>query len=311
MSQISLFTPAIEHKEKALAAMQNLALAEALDALHIAIQIDPSLADLDTLTRAAEFLHDLGVNPKTRVAGLAGAWRHLAEARSSMSRAQHAILASLLCEHVVELLPPDYCDYAAPESRTLHIGYCYLVLKNADAAHQKLLDYLTARPHEFHPALWGYFGDACWLLKRRDESNSGYVRALFMDSQSLDLPMLKHPELRRIYEELVNRHGAETGLALLPIESWLRGVLHIPRNNTYLATFIQQQRFDHSAELLLYGAQRYHQFALCLFIDQSGLHGDLDFDARVEMQRLDGELFRRYLAAIASRPGTERILERW
>jgi hypothetical protein len=143
--------------------------------------------------------------------------------------------------------------------------------------------------------LWGYFGDACHLLKRHDESNSGYVRALFMDPQRVDIAMLKSPELRQIYEDLASRRGDEVARALLPIESWLRGVLSIPRNNTYLAKFIQQQRFDHSSELLLYPAQRYHQFALCLYIDRSGLHGDIDFDARIEMQRLDAELFRRYL----------------
>jgi tetratricopeptide (TPR) repeat protein len=295
MSQISLFTPAIDHKERALAAMRHLALEEALKALRASKQIDPSLADLDMLIQAAEFLHHLGVNPKTRVPGLASAWQHLTEARSTMSRAQHSVLESLICQHVLELLPPDYCDYAAPESRTLHIGYCYLVLSHPEAAHKKLLDYLTSRPSDFHPALWGYFGDACHLLKRHDESNSGYVRALFMDPQRVDIAMLKSPELRQIYEDLASRRGDEVARALLPIESWLRGVLHIPRNNTYLAKFIQQQRFDHSSELLLYPAQRYHQFALCLYIDQSGLHGDIDFDARTEMQRLDAELFRRYL----------------
>ena len=52
-----------------------------------------------------------------------------------------------------------------------------------------------------------------------------------------------------------------------------------------------------TALVLLFPAQRYHQFALCLYIDQSELHGDIDFDARMEMQRLDKALFRRYLEA--------------
>lgn len=326
MSQISLFTPAIEHKERALQAMRHLKLEEARKELLTAKEIDPSLADLGMLIAGVEFLFGLSINSRTRPKGLAQAWRRLHETKDpsatapiKMSRALHSFLESLLCQRVLELLPPDYCDFSAPDTQTLHVGYCYLALGQTEMAHKKLLDYLstslktgfTSRPDESHPILWGYFGDASYLLNRHEESNSGYVRALFMDPQSADMRMLKNPDLRRIYHELSAQHEAEIARARLPIEGWLQGTLQIPRGNAYLAQFIQQQRFDHSAELLLYPTQRTYQFALCLYIDQSGLHGDIDFDARTEMQRLDGDLFRRYLTAIESRPGPERTLERW
>ncbi|NIR49042.1 hypothetical protein GWO43_11375 [candidate division KSB1 bacterium] len=312
MAQINLFTPAIIHKEKALTALQRLALKEAQEQLQTAREIDPSLADLEMLTHTVDFLRKVGVHSKTRPPGLVRAWRRLREAKDSTpSRTMYAILETTLCRRILERLPDDYNDYVHPSSGGLHIGYCHLVLQNAEAAHKKLLDYLTAHAEESHPLLWGYFGDAGYLLNRSDESNSGYLRALFMDPQAVDLAMLKQPQIRTIYDELCEQHDDDLARALLPSEAWLQGVLHIPPGNTYLAKFIQRRRFDLSAELLLYPTQRSHQFALCLYVDQSGLHGDIDFNAREEMQRLDGELFRRYLAVLESRPGPQRILERW
>lgn len=296
--QINLFTPAIAYKEKALDAMQRFALKEAQNHLKTAQQIDPYLADLDTLSRAVEFLLDLSVQPKTKTSGLTRAWRKVCEARKSVPRAVHSVLESLICNRVLQLLPPDYCDYVDSKTRTLHIAYCYLVLNRPDEAHKKLLDYLTSHPDETHACLWGYFGDASYQLKRHEESKSGYLRAFFMDPQSVDLERLQNPQLQQIYKNLCRQHPEETARALLPIHSWLEGVLQIPRGNTWLARFVQQRRFDLSAELLLYPTRRYHQFALCLYIDQSGLQGDVDFETRDEMKRLDQELFQQYLEVL-------------
>lgn len=294
-NQIELFTPAIEHKQKALDAMYGFALKRAKTELEIAQEIDPYLADVQTLLQATEFLIKLGVHAKIKSAGLARAWDKVREARATLPRAVHSVVETSICGRVMQCLPPDYSDFVDPKEKNLHIGYCCLILNRPDEAYGKLLEYLTSHADVFYPRLWGYFGDACYQLKRHEESNSGYLRALFMDAQAVDMERLQHPDLQRIVKDLRSRHREETARALLPIHSWLEGVLHIPKGDTWLARLIRKQRFDLSAELLLYPAQRYHQFALCLYIDQSGLHGDIDFDARIEMQRLDETLFQRYL----------------
>ncbi len=297
--QIDLFTAAIGHKQKALKELHRLALTRARTELETAQEIDPYLADLKTLLEATEFLLTLGIHPKTRSSGLTRAWQKVQEVRSALPRAVHSVAETLICERAITCLPPDYSDFVDPERKILHIGYCYLVLNRFEEAHKTLLDYLTAHPEESHPELWGYFGDASYQLKRHKEWNGGYLRALFMDAQMVDMERIQHPELKRIFEELRRQHPEETARALLPIYSCLEGVLHIPRGNTWLAWTIRKQRFGHGTELLLYPAQRYHQFALCLYIDQSGSGDDIDFDARAEMQRLDAELFHEYLARLA------------
>ncbi|MFQ5639160.1 MAG: hypothetical protein ACE5IR_14355 [bacterium] len=298
--QIELFSAAIAHKQKALDALQKFAFRKAKTHLEIALEIDPYLADLTTLLQATKFLLNRKVHAKTEPPGLLRAWQKVEKAGAALPRAVHAIVEPLICERMVQCLPPDYTDFVDPKEKTLHIGYCYLELNRFEQAHEKLLDYLTAHPEESHPRLWGYFGDAAYKLNRREECNSGYLRALFMDAQSVDLERLRHPALHRIYRNLQRRRLKETARALMPIYCWLAKVLHIPKGNTLLARVIQKQRFDHSARLLLYPDERYHQFALCLYIDQSGMHGDIDFDARTEMQRLDARLFRRYLEVVGS-----------
>lgn len=298
--QIELFSAAIAHKQKALEALQRFAFRKAKTQLEIAREIDPYLADLATLLQATKWLLNRGVHAKSKPPGLLKAWHRVEKARTALPCAVHAIVEPLICELMVQCLPPDYTDFIDPKEKTLHIGYCYVALNRFEEAHEKLLDYLTAHAAESHPRLWGYFGDAAYKLNRRDESNSGYLRALFIDAQSVDMARLRHPGLQRIYRDLRRRHIQETARALMPIRCWLEKVLHIPQGNTLLARVIRKQRFDHSAKLLLYPAERYHQFALCLYIDQSGLHGEIDFDARTEMQRLDTALFRRYLLRVGS-----------
>ncbi|MCH8874014.1 hypothetical protein IH824_14785 [candidate division KSB1 bacterium] len=291
---------------KALDAMRRFALPQAKAELRVAQEIDPSLADVKTLLQASEFLTELGLNAKTRASGLARAWTIIRDTRSTLAGAVHSILETLTCERIQHLLPADYADFVDSAEKSLHVGYCCLVLNRFEEAHRKLLDYLTSHSEESHPRLWGYFGDACYKLHRHDECNSGYLRALFMDAQAVDIKRMRHPDLQRIFDELRKQHPDKTARALLPIHTWLEKVLHIPKANTWLAQVIREQKFDHSRELLLYPAQRYRQFALCLYIDQSGLHGDIDFDARVEMQRLDGGLFRRYLEGVAKLEGNSQ-----
>lgn len=304
--QIDLFSAAIEHKQKALDALQRFALPQARTELVTAGEIDPYLADINTLLQAVDILLDFGLSANTKSSGLAAAWKEVRTARATLPRAVYARVERAICQRALQCLPADYSDFVAPKEKTLHAGYCCLVLNRPDEAYKKLLDYLTGHPDESHPALWGYFGDACCQLKRHDETNSGYLRALLTDAQAVDFTRLRHPDLRRIFKQLCSQHLEETSRALLPIHAWLEGVLHIPKGAAWLARTISRHRDDQSAELAPTPAQRYRQFALCLFIDQSGLHGDIAFDSRVEMQRLDAPLFRRYLREVDRKNSARR-----
>lgn len=296
--QTELFTPAIAHKEKALHALQRFVLPEAKSELEIAQEIDPYLADLTSLLQATEFMLEMDLGGRSKPAGLAKAWQKLNEARTVPSVAVFSLIETLICERLLQLLPPGTSDFSDGKENSPHTGYCCLVLNRFEEAHDKLLTYLTAHAEELHPRLWGYFGDASYKLRRHKDSNGGYLRALFLDPRAVDMVQMQHPELRHLLRELCNSHPDQTARALLPIHGWLEKILYIPKGNKWLAHAIGKQRFDHSDELLLYPDQRYHQFALCLYIDQAGLHGDIDFDARTEMQRLDGELFRQYLTQV-------------
>lgn len=295
--QPDLFSAAVEHKRTALDALQRFAFEQARTELEIAQAIDPYLADIGSLLQSAEFLVNLRIDLRTKSSGLARAWDEIREARDTLPRAAYSGVETLICERVVQCLPPAYSDFVDSTQKTLHVGYCWLILNRPEEAHSRLLAYLTSHVDDSCPELWGYFGDASYQLNRREESNSGYLRALFTNAQAVDLAQMRHPDLRRVVEDLRSQHPEETARALLPIHGWMERVLHIPKGNTWLSRVIREQRYDHSSQLLLFPAQRYHQFALCLYVDQSDLHGDIDFDARMEMQRLDKGLFRRYLEA--------------
>ena len=295
--QPDLFSAAVEHKRKALDALQRFAFRQAKTELETAHAIDPYLADIESLLQSAEFLAKLGIDLGSKSSALARAWDKVREARDALPRAVHSGVETLICERLAQCLPPDYSDFVDSARKTLHVGYCWLILNRPKEAHSRLLAYLTSHLNDSYPELWGYFGDASYQLNRREESNSGYLRALFMNPQAVDLEQIRHPGLQRIVEDLRSQHPEETARALLPIHGWLEGVLRIPKSDTWLTRVIREQRYDDSPELLSYPAQRYHQFALCLYIDQSDLHGDIDFDARMEMQRLDKALFHRYLEA--------------
>ncbi len=293
--QLGLFSVTVDHKQSALDCLQRFDLPQAKTELETASEIDFYLADVQTLLQCTNFLIDLGLSPHSKAASLAKAWLELQKESANLNAAARSFLETLICERIVQIVPNDFAGFTDADE-TLHVGYCFLVLNQPEQAYRKLLDFLTSRPSdESYPQLWGYFGDACYRLNHREECNSGYLCALFMQPQAVDLAQLAHPDLKRILEELCVQHDEETARALWPIHAFLENVLHISKGNIWLAQLIREQRFDHNSELFLYPAQRIYQFALCLYIDQSGLHGEIDFNARVEMQRLDAALFGRYL----------------
>jgi len=208
--QIELFTPAVAHKEKALGALQRFAIGEAKGHVESARQIDAYLADLGTLTLAVDVLLSLGIRPKTKPSSLARVWARIQRTGTDLPRPVRCVVEALLCERIVQLLPGDFCEFLDSNAKRLHVGTCYLVLNRPEQAHKKLLHSLSSHPAESYPRLWGYFADASFLPRRREEANSGYLRALLMDPQAVDVDRLKRPDLRCVVDDLRAQHEEET-----------------------------------------------------------------------------------------------------
>ena len=296
-NQINLFTPAIEHKQAALDAMQNFSFSEAKAELEIALEIDPYLADLFTLLQAVDFLLQADVHAGTDASGLVRAWKKLRQQRGTLPRPVSSVAETTICQRVLHVLPSDTSGFVDTEEKELHSGACYLILQRYEEAYDKLLYYLTAHTDEANARLWGYFGDACLKLMRHGEANIGYVRALFTDAQVVDMERLQQQDLKRFYRELIREFGEKTGKARLPIHAWMNNVLTIPKGNTWLAPWLRKCGYFVSEELSE-PWQRCQAFALLLYVDRSGLHNEVEVDVRTEMQRLDKDLFRQYLAKI-------------
>ncbi len=124
----------------------------------------------------------------------------------------------------------------------------------------------------------------------------------FLILHKIDLQTLQHAELRVVLEVLKREAQDENwARAVWPVHAWMKGVVQIPRGNTFLLPLARKQRSILGSELMLEPAQRARQFSQCLYIDQSGLHGEIQFDARAEMQNLDPEMFSRYLQEVERR----------
>jgi hypothetical protein len=81
----------------------------------------------------------------------------------------------------------------------------------------------------------------------------------------------------------------------------MKNILQIPAGNNFLLQQVRQQRSILGSELMLEPEQRVRQFSFCLYIDQSGLQSEIQFDARHEMKQLEPELFGLYLREVEMR----------
>jgi hypothetical protein len=308
MFQSELFIPAaLEYKEKGLRQLDEFDFKSAAESFAIAKEIDPYLADLDFLLLLAEYGRDHGVKPKTSAANLATLW-HAAQqnfAEGDLPQAAHRHLQQLLARHLLQTGQFTPAGFCGEKEKILHRGVLHTALNQWQEAHQTLLNLVTAAREQALPLHWGYLGDAAHVLRRWKDANMAYVCALFGDPDEIDLLTLQHAELREVLET-VRREVDDESLAraLWPVHAWMKAAVQIPRGNTFLLPLVQKQRSLIGSELMLEPAQRARQFSLCLYIDQSGLQGEIQFDARAEMKNLEPEMFSRYLQEIERRAPT-------
>jgi tetratricopeptide (TPR) repeat protein len=305
MIQSELFIPAaLEYKEKGLRQLQELDFEAAVENLAIAKEIDPYLADLDFLVALGEFARQHGIKPRSSPAKLAAFWRESRQAKADGDLSDMACqyLLQLIARRLLEIGQFTSTGFCAEKETVLHRGVLHIALKEWQQAHRELLNLVTAKGGEALALHWGYLGDAAYALRRWKDANMAYVCALFGNPQEIDAQMLQHPGLHEILQTLTRETGdANLARALWPIHAWMKNAVQIPAGNTFLLPLVRKQRSLLGSELLLEPKQRFRQFSLCLYIDQSGLHGEIQFDARQEMQNLDAELFSSCLREIERR----------
>jgi hypothetical protein len=305
MFQSELFIPAaLEYKDKGLRQLDGLDFKAAAENFAIAKEIDPYLADLDFLMLLAEYGRDHGVKPKTSAANLVALWHRARKDfdEGDLPLAAYRHLQQLLGRRLLQIGQFTPAGFCGEKEKVLHRGVLHATLNEWQEAHQTLLNLVTEAREQALPLHWGYLGDAAHVLRRWKDVNMAYVCALFSAPDEIALHALQHAELREVLET-VRREVDEEGLAraLWPIHVWMKGLVQIPRGNTFLLPLVQKQRSLIGSELMLEPAQRARQFSLCLYIDQSGLQGEIQFDARAEMRNLEPERFSRYLQEVERR----------
>ncbi|GEM_PF-2863702 len=311
MMQSELFIPAaLEHKENGLRQLNELHFAAARDHFAIAKEIDPGLADLDFLVTLSEYAHQRGVKPQASPTKLAAFWRAVQQSF------QHGDLPWPAYQHLLQLIarrllhlgqftPEGFC---VEKEEILHRGVLHVALQQWQAAHHELLNLVTSAHEKARALHWGYLGDAAYVLKRWKDFNMAYVCALFSNPFEVDQQRLQHPELKKLLQVLKHEiDGERLACAVWPIHAWMKDILQIPSGNNFLLALVRQQRSILGSELMLEPEQRTRQFSLCLYIDQSGLQNEIQFDARQEMKQLEPELFVEYLREIEKRTKNDVI----
>lgn len=305
MIQSELFiAPALEHKEMGLRLLEELNFVAAREQFAIAKEIDPGLADLDFLLALSEYARAYGVKPQAASAKLVALWH---DARESY---QNGDLALPACRHLLQIIarrllylekftPEGFC---AGKDEILHRGVLHIILDDWQAAHRELLNLATSQREKTRPVHWSYLGDAAYMLKRWKDANMAYVCALFSDPFEIDQLRLQHPELKKLLLMLKYENDSERlACAVWPVQAWMKNILQIPAGNTFLLQQVRRQRSILGSEFMLEPEQRARQFSFCLYIDQSGLQNEIQFDVRHEMKQLDPELFAGYLREIEKR----------
>jgi len=295
---------ALDHKENGLRQLDELNFTAALDHFTIAKEVDPYLADLDFLIALAEFVRQHGIKPQASSAKLAAFWHATQQAHQNedLPLAAYQHLTQIIARRLLQIgqFTPD--RFCGEKEEILHRGVLHIVLCDWQAAHRELLNLATSSREKTRAIHWGYLGDAAYMLKRWKDANMAYVCALFGNPLEVDQLRLQQPELKKLLQALKYEIDSERlACAVWPVQAWMKNILQIPAGNTFLLQHVRQQRSILGSKLMLEPEQCTRQFSRCLYIDQSGLQNEMQFDVRHEMKQLEPELFAEYLREIEKR----------
>lgn len=295
---------ALDHKESGLQKLTELNFTAALDHFGFAKEIDPYLADLGFLIALAEFAREHGIKPQAAPVKLTAFWHATQRAyqNDGLPFAAYRQLLHIIATRLLQTGQFTADGFCGEKEEILHRGVLHSVRQDWQEAHRELLNLATSAREKMHPRHWGYLGDAAHMLKRWKDANMAYVCALFGEPFAVDHVRLQHAALRQLLQTLKYENDCERlACALWPVQAWIKDILQIPTGNTFLLQQVRQQRSILGSELMLEPEQRVRQFSLCLYIDQSGLQNEIQFDARQEMKQLEPELFAEYLREVEKR----------
>lgn len=295
--QGSFFSDAIDDKEGAIQCLKNREFAQARVLFQRAADVDPFLAEIDSYLKITDFLAEKfaenPTNSDVAVQALDQIRSDLYAGRCNLFVANY--LEQFCSELILEQLSNDFNDFVTFQQFEFHVGYLLYVSQDYQTAREKLIKYLDTPGGRFHARLWGYLGDVNYILKFHREAEIAYMNAFLLDPLQVDMQKLKHKEILEIFKHEKNTFLNEAyAQQFIPIACWQKHVFTIPHGQNFLTGYAEKLLDQPYAK-----HQKYHRFALCLLIDQAGYRDDMDFRTREEMQRLDPELFQKYLERVS------------
>jgi tetratricopeptide (TPR) repeat protein len=292
--QLSIFSVAVSCLQDAESALVNLNFNSVEKLLKNAKAIDPGMANLDSTIRICRFLKKNFKDSFDISDFLVNAWLKVPEVvrQNKLLPSEARCADRYLSQIAIQKLGHDNVFIDSEE--ILHRGSFYSVNEQHSKAHKLFLDTLTTT-HPDRADLWGYYGDACFQLKRIREANSAYIRALIIDPQSLDIFRLNYKDLSQLYFRLLQSYSDTEARALLLFNGWIERILEIPRSQTDKGDYNKQIREKVLKEISEESDERLHQFSVCLFLDQSQPPDQIDYEVRERMMELNRDMFARYL----------------
>jgi tetratricopeptide (TPR) repeat protein len=228
--QIPLFEDEYVLRNDAVGALIALNLDAALSAFQRYHDLYRDNGDIDRMMAIAAFLRQgmaaCPENGPDRPGCLFTFWNSF---ENSMEAAQ-AGYSDIICQirlsffrFLVKAIEEAPLPDSAYLSHRIPIGYAYLQIGRHDRAIRSLQTCLIAAPD--NAAVYGYLGDAYFLLGETDVARQVYLEACLIDPETVDWAHLKDNALRKLLAELAEEEGCGEALSRhwLPSYAYIRG----------------------------------------------------------------------------------------
>ena len=297
--QLSMFSEGLEFIEKAEEALENLDAGKAESFLMTARSINPWMARLESLEKSVQLMKISLKKENQKGPLLALMWKTVPRwvSERTLTTAEGLWADSIISRAAIKTKKQD--DFFVDEKNELHLGSCLLSLNEPGKAHRLLLQ-TVSHPFLIRGDLWGYYGDACFLLGRIKEANAAYFLALVLDPFSVDVFRLKSQPLLCLYAKLAMRYGEPDAKSLLLLFGYSQGIINahpVQSDSNPLWKRIKSMAFSNHIP-------RLHRFCLLSLLDQDR---DADPEIRLTMKALDAGLFSTYLKRVSAQGKNEEL----
>jgi tetratricopeptide (TPR) repeat protein len=298
MDQMDLFSQADEHLEKTMQALLETDFSAARKELQNARSINPFLPNLDATLHMIDFFQKFHKKAKNTAEALAALFDAIPEA---VAKGTLLLREAELIEDTMAKMALQNVKMSKPfldAGKHLHWGYCHLLNRQFGKAEKAFKETLN-QPKEQRADLWGYYGDLCHVQNDQRQAQSAYIRALLLDPQELDMYRLRHNGLKQLYRDLLQDKKEPEARSLLLFEAWHKELFTFI--NTGRSTDSQPEGLQALLKKPLPKDKpgKWHRFSIHFYIDQ--MNAKVDVNNRESMQKIDAELFQRYLEILKER----------